>query len=101
MSLVQRVTSIEGTDREPPRLPDEWRSPSLTPARRGPGNYGSISAFPSSQRFSQLHGKGSSRSLRRVISYDALPRSQQPSQATHPTGGVIPYKVPNGKRIGG
>ncbi|KAK5147398.1 hypothetical protein LTR32_001143 [Rachicladosporium monterosium] len=99
MSLVQRVTSIEGTDREPPKLPEEWRSPSLTPARGGPGNYGSFSAFPSAQRFSQLHGKGSTRSLRRVISYDALPHSQQPSQATHPTGGVIPYKVPNRKRI--
>ncbi|KAK1821594.1 hypothetical protein LTR12_003988 [Friedmanniomyces endolithicus] len=99
MSLVQRVTSIEGTDREPLRLPEEWRSPSLTPARSGPGNYGSISAFPSAQRFSQLHGKGSVRSLRRVISYDALAHSQQPSQATHPTGGVIPYKVPNNKRI--
>ncbi|KAK0971914.1 hypothetical protein LTS01_015184 [Friedmanniomyces endolithicus] len=93
MSLVQRVTSIEGTDREPPKLPEEWRSPSLTPARGGPGNYGSFSAIPSAQRFSQLHGKVSARSLRRVISYDALPHSQQPSQATHPTGGVIPYKV--------
>ncbi|TKA78723.1 hypothetical protein B0A55_04531 [Friedmanniomyces simplex] len=99
MSLVQRVTSIEGTDREPPRLPEEWLSPILTPAR-GPGNnYGSFNAFPSAQRYPQLRGKGSVRSLRHVISYDALPHSQQPSQATHPTGGVTPYKVSNRTRI--
>ncbi|KAK5756957.1 hypothetical protein LTS12_012907 [Elasticomyces elasticus] len=96
MSLV-RITTIEGTDREPPRLPEEWRSPGLSPAL-GP-NYGSINGFPSAQRYTQLRGKGSLRSLRHVISYDALPHSQQPSHATHPSGGVTPYKVPNRKRF--
>ncbi|KAK5683113.1 hypothetical protein LTS10_004644 [Elasticomyces elasticus] len=96
MSLV-RITTIEGTDREPPRLPEEWRSPGLSPAL-GP-NYGSINGFPSAQRYTQLRGKGSLRSLRHVISYDALPHSQQPSHATHPSGGVTPYKVSNRKRF--
>ncbi|KAK3111227.1 hypothetical protein LTR53_013738 [Teratosphaeriaceae sp. CCFEE 6253] len=98
MSLVQRVTSIEGTDRESPRLPDEWLSPILS-AARGP-HYGSFSGGPPlAQRDLHLRGKGSVRSLRRVISYDALPHSQQPSQAIHPTGGVTPYKVSNAKRL--
>ncbi|KAK5694698.1 hypothetical protein LTR97_009288 [Elasticomyces elasticus] len=96
MSLV-RITTIEGTDREPPRLPEEWRSPGFSPAL-GP-NYGSINGFPSAQRYTQLRGKGSLRSLRHVISYDALPHSQQPSHATHPSGGITPYKVPNRKRF--
>ncbi|KAK5107136.1 hypothetical protein LTR62_001694 [Meristemomyces frigidus] len=104
MSLVQRVTSIEGTDREPLRLPEEWYPPGLAPAARlisGNGaNYGTVSnGFPSPRLGPTLRGKGSVRSLKRVISYDALPHSQQPSQATHPQGGVAAYKVPIAKRL--
>ncbi|KAK4565927.1 hypothetical protein LTR86_003776 [Recurvomyces mirabilis] len=103
MSLVQRVTSIEGTDREPPRLPEEWYPPALSPARGANGygqGYGTLTnGYPSPHLHPTLRGKSSVKSLRRVISYDALPHSQQPSQATHPQGGVAAYKVSTAKRL--
>ncbi|KAK5113458.1 hypothetical protein LTR85_010886 [Meristemomyces frigidus] len=100
MSLVQRVTSIEGTDRQPPQLPEEWLSPS--PYRHSNG-YGTINgngngASPHRQPH-QLRGYGSVKSLRHVISYDALPHAAEPSQATNPSGGKTPYKVPTAKRL--
>ncbi|EMC94039.1 hypothetical protein BAUCODRAFT_36510 [Baudoinia panamericana UAMH 10762] len=98
MSLVQRVTSIEGTDREPPRIPEDWLSPNLSPARV-PNGYGTIHGYPSQHRTSLLHAKPSVRSLRRVVSYDVLHGEAEPSQATNPTGGVTAYKVPIVRRV--
>lgn len=70
MSLLQRVTSIDGEDRRPPEVDAK-----------------------------QL-GYGTAKSLRRVISYDAIPKPAEDSQATAPTGGVTPYKVPTAQRLG-
>lgn len=70
MSLLQRVTSIDGSDLRPPEL--EPRD----------------------------IGYGTVKSLRRVISYDAIPRPAEDSQATAPTGGVTQYKVSVARRLG-
>lgn len=87
MSLVQRVTSIEGTDRvEPPQL-DALFANGHQPTYGtlpGPG----LRHVPSHQR-----------SLRHVLSYDALANPDEPSQATNPTGGVSQYKISTARRI--
>lgn len=106
MSLIQRVTSIEGTDRQPPQLPDDWLSPTGLAPHRQPNGYGTINNTyphqPPRPDWPQhsLRGKGSVRSLRHVISYDALPHHGEPSQAVHPTGGKAAYKVSTYKRFG-
>jgi hypothetical protein len=108
MSLVQRVTSIEGTDRQPPQLPESWTSPGLSPYRPQHHGYGTINGNyqqpghlqHTEQQYSSLRGKGSTRSLRHVLSYDAIARTEEPSQATHPTGGKYAYKVSTAKRLG-
>ncbi|KAI5364974.1 Putative major facilitator superfamily, MFS transporter superfamily [Septoria linicola] len=69
MSLLQRVTSIDGIDYDPNYVP------------------------------SKDHRYGSVKSVRRVISYDVLPRPQEESFATHPTGGVTAYKVSAAQRF--
>lgn len=75
MSLVQRVTSIEGTDREP------------------------VEADVNQPRYGTVKSVRSVRSLRRVISYDVFPNPEE-SQAVAPSGGVAAYKVSAAKRIG-
>lgn len=70
MSLLQRVTSIDGSDLRPPEVD------------------------------AKDIGHGTGHSLRRVISYDAIPRPAEDSQATAPTGGVTQYKVAAARRIG-
>lgn len=71
MSLVQRVTSIEGTDREAPRVDD-----------------------------AKDLGYGTVKSLRRVISYDVIAKPAEDSQATFPEHGITTYKVSTAKRLG-
>jgi len=39
------------------------------------------------------------KSVRRVISYDVIPHPDEPVAGEEP-GGLTPYKVPTGKRIG-
>lgn len=103
MSLVQRVTSIDGTDREPPQLDSLFQQGGYsTPGFHGvsgyaSNNYGTIAQTPP---FSLRHKPSNQRSLRHVLSYDALPKPEEPSQATNPTGGVTAYKVPTGRRFG-
>ncbi|KXS94091.1 hypothetical protein AC578_10523 [Pseudocercospora eumusae] len=70
MSLVQRVTSIEGTDREAPRVDD-----------------------------AKDLGYGTVKSLRRVISYDVIAKPAEDSQATFPEHGITTYKVSTAKRL--
>lgn len=95
MSLVQRVTSIEGTDREPPQLDSLFS---------GGGGYGSLGPDyalrhkPSHQK-SLRHEPSYQRSLRHVISYDAIPKPEEQSQATNPSGGVTAYKVSTAWRL--
>nr|POE72927.1 protein fmp42 [Quercus suber] len=101
MSLVQRVTAIEGTDRE---LPAEWVQDGPQNAHFG-ANYGTIhgAAFPNGRlRVSgsnrTLRGIASQRSLRRVISYDALAKNAaQPEPTTH---AVAAYNVSTARRLG-
>lgn len=96
MSLVQRVTSIEGTDREapPPQL-DSLFNNNINYASYAETGYGTLHPTYS------LHRKPShQQSLRRVISYDVLPHPDEPSQATCPTGGVTAYKISFGRRLG-
>ncbi|KAK4501405.1 hypothetical protein PRZ48_007214 [Zasmidium cellare] len=69
MSLLQRVTSIDGTDLRPPEVD------------------------------AKDIGHATGHSLRRVISYDAIPRPAEDSQATAPTGGVTQYKVSVARRL--
>ncbi|KAH9831100.1 protein FMP42-like [Teratosphaeria destructans] len=108
MSLIQRVTSIEGIDRQPPQLPEDWTSPGLGPTYHQQG-YGTLN--PNYQSLHSAHlpragewhhtlrGKGSQRSMRNVLSYDPLPHIADESQATHPTGGKYAYKVSSWKRM--
>lgn len=72
MSLLQRVTSIDGIDLET----------------------SSVHQKDQNQRY------GTVRSLRTVISYDILPQPEEDSFATHPTGGVAAYKVSEVQRLG-
>ncbi|KAF2170768.1 hypothetical protein M409DRAFT_63837 [Zasmidium cellare ATCC 36951] len=69
MSLLQRVTSIDGSDLRPPEVD------------------------------AKDIGHATGHSLRRVISYDAIPRPAEDSQATAPTGGVTQYKVSVARRL--
>lgn len=97
MSLVQRVTSIEGTDRvEPPQLETLF-------ANGYQNGYGTLPSHvlrhvPSQQR-SLRHVPSYQRSLRHVISYDALANPEEPSQVTDPSGGVSQYKISTTRRI--
>ena len=96
MSLVQRVTSIDGTDREPPAQLEGLFHGYGTPS------YGTITTPTYSLRHQPSHNQSlrHQRSLRHVLSYDALANPEEPSQATNPTGGVTAYKVSNTRRIG-
>lgn len=75
MSLLQRVTSIDGNDLDTSSV----------------HNYNNNNK---DQRY------GTVRSLRTVISYDILPQPEEDSFATHPTGGVTAYKVSEAQRLG-
>ena len=85
MSLVQRVTSIEGLDRIDTELPGGFL---FDENSRFSNGYGTLSA-------PQEHC-----ALRRVLSYDAFAQPKLPSQATNPSGGVTAYKVSPARRFG-
>ncbi|KAF1950039.1 MFS general substrate transporter [Byssothecium circinans] len=87
MSLVQRVSNFEGTDREE-ALVDLF----LPPLERATSN-----GHASERRLSsESGGWAGNRSLRRAVSYDAL----KPAEDTlDEDGGVTPYKVSARRRI--
>jgi hypothetical protein len=91
MSLIQHVHPLEGTDREE-ALVDLFLPP---PERRN-----SIDSYQASQRRLSFDSQfpGSQKSVRRIISYDAL----KPPEDTLPEeyGGLTPYRVSTAKRIG-
>jgi hypothetical protein len=96
MSLIQHVTQQEGHDREealvdlflPPI--DRQNNREQAAERRL-----SLESAISSSGFLALPGK----SIRRVISYDAIKKPEEPV-AGEEYGGLTPYKVSTAKRIG-
>jgi hypothetical protein len=96
MSLIQHVTQQEGTDREE-ALVDLFLPPvdrQISRQDAAERRYSLESAI-SSAGFLSAPGK----SVRRVISYDVIPKPDVPVAGEEP-GGLTPYKVPTGKRIG-
>jgi hypothetical protein len=97
MSLIQHVTQVEGHDREealvdlflPPI--DRQQNRELAAERR----YSLESAVSGRSGFLGLPGK----SVRRVISYDAIKKPELPV-AGEVDGGLTPYKVSTTKRVG-
>ena len=87
MSLVQRVTPIEGTDREQAQLDTLFHGP-------GSGGYGTIGKPSPYLRVQSSHG-----SLRRVISYNAFAKTEEALQVTNATSGVTAYKVAPARRL--
>ncbi|KAF2266432.1 MFS transporter-like protein Fmp42 [Lojkania enalia] len=88
MSLVQHVTSVEGTDRDE-ALVDLF----LPPIER------QLSVDRASERrlsFESAHGFGHNKSVRRTISYDALKR---PEEIPEENAGITPYKVSTTRRL--
>ncbi|KAF2683769.1 MFS general substrate transporter [Lentithecium fluviatile CBS 122367] len=87
MSLVQHVSNLEGTDREE-ALVDLF----LPPLER------LVSAEHAAERRLSLESGGlaSNKSIRRIISYDAL---KPPEETVEDYGGVTPYHVSTARRI--
>lgn len=96
MSLIQHVTQQEGTDRDEALvdlfLPPVDRSISRQEATE---RRLSLESAISTAGFLAPQGK----TVKRVISYDVLPRPEEPV-AGEEYGGLTPYKVPDSKRIG-
>lgn len=88
MSLVQHVTSLEGADREE-ALVDLF----LQPLER------QVSLTSERERRLSIESArdGPTRSVRRIISYDAL---KPPEENLEEYGGVTPYNVSTAKRVG-
>ena len=88
MSLVQHVTSIEGTDREEALVdllePPLERLTSLSSERERRHSISSAA-------------DGHTKSIRRVISYDAI---KHPEENVTEYGGITPYHVSTAKRLG-
>ncbi|KAK5166420.1 uncharacterized protein LTR77_007963 [Saxophila tyrrhenica] len=99
MSLVQRVTPIEGSDFEPPAQLEGLFNPQSTPRTQGYGTITTPNNYSLHHRPSVSHSLRHKRSLRTVLSYDAFPKPEEPSQATNPSGGVTAYKVSTARRI--
>lgn len=96
MSLIQHVTQQEGHDREEalvdlflPPIDRQFNREQAAERRL------SLESAISSTGFLGLPGK----SIRRVISYDAIKKAEQPV-AGEEYGGLTPYKVSVTKRVG-
>jgi hypothetical protein len=96
MSLIQHVTQYEGTDREE-ALVDLFLPPDDRQINRENGSIRrlSLESAVSGTGFLGLPGK----TVRRVISYDVIPKPEEPV-AGEVDGGLTPYKVSTRKRIG-
>lgn len=96
MSLIQHVTQQEGTDREE-ALVDLF----LPPIDRQTSRQDAAERRQSFE--SAISGAGflttPARSVRRVISYDVIPKPDEPVPGEEP-GGLTPYKVSTAKRVG-
>lgn len=96
MSLIQHVTQQEGHDREE-ALVDLFLPPIDRQINREQAAERrlSLESAISSSGFLGLPGK----SIKRVISYDAIKKVEQPV-AGEEYGGLTPYKVSVTKRVG-
>jgi hypothetical protein len=96
MSLIQHVTQQEGIDREE-ALVDLFLPPIDRQINREQAAERRLSfeSATSGAGFLGLPGK----SIRRVISYDAIKKPEEPV-AGEEYGGLTPYKVSTIKRIG-
>lgn len=96
MSLIQHVTQQEGTDREE-ALVDLFLPPVDRQSNREQSSIRrlSLESAVSQSGFAFPSGK----TVRRVISYDAIKNPDVPV-AGEEYGGLTPYKVPTSKRIG-
>jgi len=96
MSLIQHVTQQEGTDREE-ALVDLFLPPieRYTNREHAAERRLSFESAISSSGFLGVPGK----SVRRVISYDAIKKPEEPV-AGEEYGGLTPYKVSTTKRLG-
>ena len=88
MSLVQRVTPIEGADREQPQLDTLFDGP-------GSGGYGTVKQSPYLR-----HQASQQNSLRRVISYNAFSKAEEFPQTASTPGAVTAYNVSTARRLG-
>lgn len=96
MSLIQHVTQQEGTDREE-ALVDLFLPPVDRQINRENASIRrlSLESAVSGAGFLGLPGK----TVRRVISYDVIPKPEEPV-AGEVDGGLTAYKVSTRKRVG-
>lgn len=96
MSLIQHVTQQEGTDREE-ALVDLFLPPVDRQISRQEASERrlSLESALSSAGFLGTPGKA----VRRVISYDVIPKPEEPV-AGEEYGGLTPYKVSTSTRVG-
>jgi len=94
--LIQHVTQQEGTDRDE-ALVDLFLSPVDRSNSRQEATERRLSfeSAISTAKYPGLQG----RTVKRVISYDVLPRSEEPV-AGEEYGGLTPYKISDSKRVG-
>lgn len=96
MSLIQHVTQIEGTDREE-ALVDLFLPPVDRQQNREQASIRRMSLESAISHTGFLATPG--KSVRRVISYDAIKKPEEPV-AGEEYGGLTPYKVSTTKRLG-
>lgn len=97
MSLIQHVTQQEGTDRDE-ALVDLFLPPVDRHASRQEAAERRLS-LESHFSGAGFLGLPAGKSVRRVISYDVIPKPEEPV-AGEEYGGLTPYKVPTSKRVG-
>lgn len=96
MSLIQHVTQQEGLDREE-ALVDLFLPPVDRLISRQEATERRLSFESAFSGVGFLNAQG--KSVRRIISYDVIPRPEEPV-AGEEYGGLTPYKVSTAKRVG-
>lgn len=96
MSLIQHVTQQEGTDREE-ALVDLFLPPVDRQISRQEATERRLSLESAISGIGFLGAQG--KSVRRIISYDVLPRPEEPVSGEE-YGGLTPYKVSTSRRVG-
>lgn len=97
MSLIQHVTQQEGTDRDE-ALVDLFLPPLDRQSSRQEATDRRLSFESAVSGAGFLGVPGQGKTIKRVISYDVLPRPEVPVPGEE-YGGLTPYKVPTSKRV--